>query len=53
MMEERFKEIIEKGFDYDEALERQNIKQEGVIALRELAKNIPEVPQVVHDRHVS
>ena len=48
----RFEHIIEGAYDYQEALKRQNLKQEDVDALREKSKQSKLVPRDIHDKQV-
>ena len=47
-----FQEIIDKAFDYNEALKRQELKQEDVEKLREKIKDSKFVPKSIVDKQV-
>lgn len=51
-MDRKFEEIINNAYDYEEALERQGIKQEDVDLLREKIKKSKLVPQYINDKQV-
>jgi hypothetical protein len=51
-MDPRFQRIINNAYDYQEALDRQGIKQEDVDLLREKIKRSKIVPQYIHDKQV-
>lgn len=54
MSKKRFAEILElSGFNYEESLERQKLKHEDVIKLREKAAQLPSVPKFISDKQVS
>lgn len=48
----KFEHIIECAYDYNEALKRQNLKQEDVDLLREKAKRSKLIPRFIHDKQV-
>lgn len=48
----KFKQIVNSAFNYNEALDRQNIRQESVNLLREKVKSIESVPKFIFDRQV-
>ena len=50
---ERFEIHLENAFDYDKALERQNLNHDDVIKLRQRIVNKANVPKFIHDKHVS
>lgn len=52
-MLKKFNEIIDDGFDYEESLKRQKIKQQDVESLRARAKFLSVVPRTISDKHVS
>lgn len=47
-----FEEIIGRAFDYDEALERQNLKQEDVEKLRTAVEASEFVPKCLTNKQV-
>lgn len=51
-MSARFLELDALAYDYQAALERQNLKQEDVNRLRERIKSSEYVPQFIMDRQV-
>lgn len=48
----QFNQIVDACFTYEVALKRQNLKQEWVDELREMAKSSKCVPKIIDDRHV-
>ncbi|CRL02024.1 CLUMA_CG015172, isoform A [Clunio marinus] len=48
----KFKQIIESAYNYKEALEREQIKQENVKALREKVKTFECVPKLIADNQL-
>lgn len=48
----KFKQLLGGVYNYKEALERQNIKQENVKALREKIKLSEHVPKFIVDKQV-
>jgi hypothetical protein len=48
-----FKQILDKSFDYKEALQRVNVSQSDVNILREKLLGIKEVPKAIYDKQVS
>lgn len=51
-MSEFYHEIIDKAFDYKEALERQGLKQDDVDRLREKIQTSKCVPKFLVDKQV-
>lgn len=49
----RFEKILANSYDYDEALKRQNLKQEEVDRLREKIKHSEYVPSFIVDKQVN
>lgn len=47
-----FKKLLDNAYDYKEALERQNLKQEDVNRLRELVQGSENVPKVIADQQL-
>lgn len=47
-----FQSIIDRAFNYEEALVRQNLKQEDVDRLREKVQGSEYVPQFIVDKQV-
>ena len=52
-MSQRFQEIVEELFDYDEVLERQKLNHDDVLELRQRAASLPSVPKLKFDKQVS
>lgn len=48
----RFKQIIECAYDYQQAIERENLKRENLQDLREKVKSSEFVPKSLIDRQV-
>lgn len=48
----RFLELIDNAFDYEEALIRQNLKQEDVNALRDKIRDSACIPSSISDKQV-
>lgn len=48
----RFKQIINAAYNYQEAIERENLKQENIQLLREKVKSSDLVPKSLIDRQV-
>lgn len=48
----RFKQLLEGAYNYQEALERENQKQDNVRALREKVKLSAHVPKFIVDMQV-
>lgn len=44
---------LENAFDYQKALERQNLNHDDVIKLRQKVADKTKVPKFIHDKHVS
>lgn len=49
---ERFMKVLQNAYDYNEAMKRQNLKQENVDRLRELSKKSKYVPKFIIDKQV-
>lgn len=47
-----FQDIIDNAFNYEEALERQGLKQEDVNRLRDKVKDSKFVPKSIVDKQV-
>lgn len=47
-----FELFIEGSYNYEEALERQGLKQEDVDLLRQKVKRSKLVPRFIHDKNV-
>lgn len=52
-MSQRFQEIVEDFFDYDEVLVRQKLYHADVLELRQRAISLPSVPKLKFDKQVS
>lgn len=52
-MSKRFKAILDTAFDYQDALNRQNLRHEDVVKLRVKALRLPSVPKLMFDKQVS
>lgn len=48
----KFKQLLESAYNYKEAMERSNVKQESVEALREKVKVSEHVPKFIIDKQV-
>lgn len=51
-MIQEFEGFLEKAYNFQESLERQNIKKEDLDALREMTKRSKFVPRYIHDKQV-
>lgn len=49
----KFKQLLESAYNYKEALERENVKQENVKTLREKVKLSEYVPKFIVDKQVN
>lgn len=49
---EKFMKLLRNAYDYDEALKRQNLKQDNVNRLREKIKGLKYVPKFIIDKQV-
>lgn len=49
---EKFIKLLKNAFDYNEALKRQNLKQDHVDHLREKARGLKYVPKFIIDKQV-
>lgn len=52
-MSETFKNILATAYNYEEALKRQNLKQEDVDRLRAKIKDSEHVPKFIVDKQVN
>lgn len=52
-LKEKFDFYIENGFDYHKSLKRNNLKHEELSELRSKLLNIPCIPKLIYDKHVS
>lgn len=50
---EKFMKLLQNAYNYNEALKRQNIKQEEVDRLREKVKESKYVPKFIIDKQVT
>lgn len=48
-----FKKLLDNAYNYEEALKRQNLKQEDVDKLREKIKYSQHVPDFITDKQVN
>lgn len=51
-IEQKFVKLIKTAYNYEEALKRQNLRQEDVDLLRERAKGSKSVPKFIIDKQV-
>lgn len=51
-MSEKFTEILNTAYDYEEALKRQNLSHDDVVELRRRATSLPTVPKLLFDKQV-
>lgn len=49
----KFKQLLESAYNYKEALERENVRQENVKTLREKVKLSEYVPKFIVDKQVN
>lgn len=47
-----WKTFLENGYDFQEALERQNLKIQDLNLLRQMTKQSRLVPRSIHDKQV-
>jgi len=52
-MRQKFKYYIDKGYNYEEALKRQNIDHNDVVKLRHKMASFSHVPRKIHNKLVS
>lgn len=52
-MSENFDEVIDRAFDFQEALKRRQLKQEDIDRLREKVQGLKYVPKDVHEKQVN
>lgn len=52
-MRQKFKQYLDKGYNYEEALKRLNIDHNDVVKLRHKIANFPHVPRGIHNKLVS
>ena len=50
---EKFLKILNNAYNYEEALKRQNLKQQDVDQLREKARDSKYVPKFIIDKQVN
>lgn len=52
-LEKQIEKVLEKAFDYNEAIKRINRSEDEVNQLRDLVRQDKKIPPCVTDKHVS